>query len=164
MPRSRARSKMHRSAGRRRRPVAEVKQSSVTAYLTVSGGLKAIKLYERAFGATLLTHTMADDGKRVLHAALDVFGTMIMLSDEFPEYDAAMKSPSKLGGTTVSLHVDFDRPAKVDAATREAKSAGCKVTTPAMDAVWGMRYGRVRDPFGHVWAFGAALPRKAGRA
>jgi len=22
---------------------------------------------------------------------------------------------------------------------------------------WGSRYGRVRDPFGHVWAFNAPL-------
>ena len=63
----------------------DIAQSSVTAYLTVNGGLDAIALYERAFGAELLTHKLADDGRRVLHAALDVFGTMIMLSDEFPE-------------------------------------------------------------------------------
>ena len=28
---------------------------------------------------------MAEDGERVVHAALGVFGTMIMLSDEFPD-------------------------------------------------------------------------------
>ena len=39
-----------------------------------------------------------------------------------------------------------------------AKRNGCTVTTPAMDAPWGMRYGRLKDPFGHAWAFGAPLP------
>jgi PhnB protein len=28
---------------------------------------------------------------------------------------------------------------------------------PPDDMFWGSRYGRVRDPFGHVWAFNAAL-------
>ena len=136
-------------------------QSSVTAYLTVKGGLDAIALYERAFGAELLTHKMADDGKRVVHAALDAFGTMIMLSDEFPEYDSDTTAPTNLGATTFTLHVGFDDPARVDAAMAKAAAAGCTVTMPAMDAFWGMRYGRLKDPFGHAWAFGAPLPENA---
>src|SRR5215470_17846136 len=98
----------------------DVAQSNVTAYLTVSGGLDAIALYERAFGAELLTHKLADDGKRILHAALDIFGTMIMLSDEFPEYDAGSKAPTSLGATTFTLHVGFDDPAQVDSAIARA--------------------------------------------
>jgi PhnB protein len=132
--------------------------ASVTAYLTVRGGLDAIAFYQRAFGAELLTHEMADDGRRVVHAALHVFGTMIMLSDEFPEYDARNKAPASLGATTFTLHVGFDDPAHVDAAMAKATAAGCTVTAPAEDAFWGMRYGRLRDPFGHAWAFGAPLP------
>jgi PhnB protein len=136
----------------------DIAQSSVTAYLTVEGGRDAIALYERAFGAELLTHKMADDGERVVHAALDVFGTMIMLSDAFPEYDPDSEAPTSLGATTFTLHVGFDDPAQVDAAMAKAAAAGCTVTTPAMDASWGMRYGRLKDPFGHAWAFGAPLP------
>jgi len=139
----------------------DVAQSSVTAYLTVKGGLDAIALYERAFGAELLTHKIADDGKRVLHAALDVFGTMIMLTDEFPEYEPDSKSPASVGATTFTLHVGFDDPAQVDAAMTKEAAAGCTVTMPAMDAFWGMRYGRLKDPFGHAWAFGAPLPDKS---
>jgi PhnB protein len=137
--------------------MTDVAQSPVTAYLTVKGGLDAIALYQRAFGAELLTHKIADDGKRVLHAALDVFGTMIMLSDEFPEYDPDSKAPASVGATTFTLHVGFDNPAEVDAAIAKAAAAGCAVTMPAMDAPWGMRYGRLKDPFGHAWAFGAPL-------
>ena len=144
--------------------MTEVAQSSVTAYLTVDRGLDAIAFYERAFGAELLTHKMADDGKRVLHAALDVFGTMIMLSDEFPEYEPGSRAPTSLGGTTFTLHVGFDDPAQVDAAMTNAAAAGCTVTMPAMDAFWGMRYGRLEDPFGHAWAFGAPLPDQSEKA
>jgi PhnB protein len=141
--------------------MAQTKQPTVTAYLTVNGGLKAIEHYKNAFGAKLYAKKMTDDGKRVLHAALGVFGSMIMLSDEFPEYGADTKAPSALGGTAVTLHVDLDRPAKVDAAIRMAETAGCTVTATPMDAFWGMRYGRAIDRFGHAWAFGAALPAPA---
>src|SRR5215510_9635539 len=96
--------------------MSEIAQSAVTPYLTVSRGLDAITLYERAFGAELLTQKMDDDGRRVLHAALDVFGTMIMLSDEFPEFDPDSKAPATVGATTFTLHVGFDDPADVDAA------------------------------------------------
>jgi PhnB protein len=138
--------------------MTDVAQSPVTAYLTVRGGLDAIAFYQRAFSAELLTRKIADDGKRVLHAALDVFGTMIMLSDEFPEYEPDSKAPATVGATTVTLHVGFSDPADVDVAMSKAASAGCAVTTAPMDAFWGMRYGRLKDPFGHAWAFGAPLP------
>jgi PhnB protein len=141
--------------------MSESAQPPVTPYLTVKGGLDAIALYQRAFGAELLTRKMTDDGGRVLHAALGVFGTMIMLSDEFPEYDPGSRAPATLGATTFTLHVGFDSPIEVDAAISRAAAAGCTVTTPAMDAFWGMRYGRLRDPFGHAWAFGAPLPATA---
>jgi PhnB protein len=142
----------------------DIAQSSVTPYLIVRSGLDAIALYERAFDAELLTHKISDDGKRVLHAALDVFGTMIMLSDEFPEYDPDSKAPTSLGATTFTLHVGFDDPAAVDAAIAKAAAAGCTVTTPAVDAFCGMRYGRLKDPFGHAWAFGAPLPDQTEKA
>src|SRR5580704_15510578 len=99
----------------------EVKQPPITAYLTVKGGLEAIEHYVRAFGAELYTHKMAEDGERVVHAALGVFGTMIMLSDEFPEYDRALRGPPVLGGTTFSLHVGFDVPAVVKPAMRRPR-------------------------------------------
>jgi len=136
----------------------DVEQPPIAAYLAINGALDAIAFYERAFGATLLTHKMADDGRRVLHAALEIFGTMVMLSDEFPEYGSDVKAPPTVGGTTITLHVGFDDPKRVDVAMEKAAKAGCTVTIPAMDAFWGMRYGRLKDPFGHAWAFGAPLP------
>src|SRR5258708_39442168 len=108
--------------------MSEPTQSCITAYLTVKGALDAISLYERPCDAEPLPHKMADDGRRVLHAALDVFGTMIMLSDEFPEYDSGNKAPASLGATTFTLHVGFDDPAQVDTAMSKAASAGCTVT------------------------------------
>ena len=49
-------------------------------------------------------------------------------------------------------------PLEVDGAIARAVAAGATVTMPASDTFWVMRYGRVRDPYGYVWAFGAPLP------
>jgi len=134
-------------------------QPNVTAYLTVTPGRDAIALYERAFGAEVLMQVPSDDGTgRIMHATLRVFGGMVMLSDDFPEFGGDVKSPSALGGTAVTMHVGFNTPAEVDSAFDRAAEAGCTVTMPAEDAFWGMRYGRLLDPFGHSWAFGAPLP------
>ena len=42
-----------------------------------------------------------------------------------------------------------------------ASAAGAEVVMTAQDTFWGARYGRVRDPFGHVWAFNAPLKESA---
>jgi PhnB protein len=42
-----------------------------------------------------------------------------------------------------------------------AQQAGATITLPASDVFWGARYGRLRDPFGHVWAFNAPLKTEA---
>ncbi len=48
------------------------------------GGLKLGTFYEKALGAKCSFHAMADDGKRVAHANLEMFGSGVMLHDEFP--------------------------------------------------------------------------------
>jgi uncharacterized glyoxalase superfamily protein PhnB len=40
-----------------------------------------------------------------------------------------------------------------DAAMKKAETAGGTVVMPATDMFWGDRYGQVKDPFGHSWAF-----------
>ena len=36
----------------------------------------------------------------------------------------------------------------------QAVRAGAKVTMPLDDMFWGDRYGKVEDPFGHLWSIG----------
>jgi PhnB protein len=134
----------------------------IEVYLTVNGGLKAVAFYKKAFGAKTLFYQMADDRKRVLHATLSVFGGQIMLSDHFAEHSTDTAPPDKAGGASVTIHVNLDKPAKVNAAMAKAAKAGCTVTMKAQDTFWGMRYGRLKDPFGHVWSIGAPLPEKKG--
>lgn len=134
--------------------------TAIEAHLTVRGGNDAIDFYKRAFDAVEDFKQLADDGERVLHATLSLFGGQVMLCDEFPEYSVDTESPQSRGGASVTMHVNLHRPEEVDRAVEKAAGEGAEITMPVEDTFWGMRYGRLRDPFGHVWSIGAPLPTK----
>jgi PhnB protein len=119
---------------------------TLTPFLTVKDTVKAIEFYKQAFGATERGVMKGPDGK-VLHAELMMGDSIVMLSDEYPEYGA--KSPQSLGGSPMGLHIYVDG---VDAAFDRAVKAGAEVEMPLMDQFWGDRYGRLKDPFGHQWS------------
>lgn len=126
----------------------------LSPHIAVSDASAAIDFYKSAFGATELARHMAPDGKRIMHAALDINGGMLMLNDEFPEYSGGKSNtPEALGGTPVTLHLQVK---DADSVYNQALAAGAKVKFPLMDQFWGDRYGQVTDPFGHVWSIGAA--------
>jgi PhnB protein len=119
---------------------------TLTPHLIVRNAAQAIEFYEKAFGAQLLGKMLTPDGK-VMHAALKVGDSMLMLNDEFPEWGAL--SPLSSGGSGVTLHMYLE---DVDVAFQRAVSAGAVVKMPLMDQFWGDRYGIVTDPYGHQWS------------
>jgi PhnB protein len=129
----------------------------IQAYICVKDGVKAISFYEEAFGAVCTFRKMADDGVRVMHANLDVFGSEVMLHDEFPEFGAILMSPATRGGPSIGIHINLPKPAEVDMAVARAERAGAIVVFKPEDTFWGARYAQVRDPSGHIWAFNAPL-------
>jgi PhnB protein len=132
---------------------------SLQPHLCVKGGLAAIAFYEKAFGAECTFKQMAEDGQRVMHANLALFGGEVMLHDEFPEFGGPVASPHAHGGASIALNVNLPNPADVDAAMARAEAAGATIFMPPSDVFWGARYGRLTDPFGHVWAFNAPLAK-----
>ena len=120
---------------------------SVTPYLTVRDGARAIDFYKDALGAVEKVRMIGPDGRSVMHAELKIGDSIVMLSDEFPGMSTC-RSPQSLGGTTVSL---FLYVRDVDAAFKRASNSGCKVLMELTDMFWGDRFGKVTDPFGHVW-------------
>jgi PhnB protein len=129
----------------------------IQAHICVKGGNEALAFYEKAFGAKIAFKHMADDGKRVMHANVEMFGGEVMLHDEFPEFGGDVLSPSSRGGASMAININLKSPADVDQAIARAKAAGAKVILEAQDVFWGSRYGRIQDPFGHVWEFNAPL-------
>jgi len=83
----------------------------------------------------------------VMHAEVKIGDSVIMLSDEFPEFGSL--SPQSVGGSPMGLHIYIEN---VDAAFDRAVKAGAQVEMPVMDQFWGDRYGKLKDPFGHKWS------------
>ncbi|MGW0159497.1 VOC family protein [Mycobacterium sp. NPDC003323] len=124
---------------------------AVMPHLVVDDGAAAIDFYVKAFGATELGRMPGPDG-RLVHAAVQINGSTVMLNDDYPEYcDGQSETPKSLGGTPVTIHLAV---ADVDAVFAQAVAAGAEVVMGVEDMFWGDRYGVVRDPFGHKWSMG----------
>ena len=119
---------------------------TVTPYLAVRDGEKAIEFYKAAFGAQELFRFPGAEGKGIGHAELQIGDSRLMLADETD--DVHFYSPQKYGGTPVMLHLYVD---DCDAWFDRAVKAGAKVTRPLADQFYGDRGGMVEDPFGHSW-------------
>lgn len=122
------------------------KAPGLAPHLTCRDAAKAIDFYKKAFGAVELMRLPGPDGK-LMHAAVQINGAMVMLNDEMPDYGAL--SPLSLKGTAVTLHLNVP---DVDAWFARAVKAGATATMPVADMFWGDRYGIVTDPFGHAWS------------
>jgi PhnB protein len=129
----------------------------IQAHICVKGAADAIPFYEKAFGAVCTMKHMTEDGKRVMHSNLEMFGSEVMMHDDFPEFGSDVQAPSRLGGASQTINVNRPNPAEVDEIVARAAAAGATVILEPQDVFWGCRYGKVRDPFGHVWAFNAPL-------
>jgi len=124
---------------------------SVTPHLICAGAADAIDFYVRAFGATEITRMPGPDGK-LMHAAVSILGSTVMLFDEMPEWGAL--GPKALKGSPVTIHLFCD---DVDSFFARAIEAGGTVIMPVADMFWGDRYGKLEDPFGHHWSVATQL-------
>ena len=120
----------------------------VFAYLRLRDAAKAIDFYTKAFGAKE-KFRLTEPGGRIGHAELELGGSTLMLSDEYPEF--GIYGPASIGGTSFTIHLHVD---DADALIGRAVAAGATVIRPAVDQFYGERSGTVRDPFGHEWNIG----------
>lgn len=138
------------------------KHPKLAPHLVVNGGLAAIKFYEDAFDADTQFLMMAEDGERVMHAALEINDAIVYLCDDFGGGGkaTAKTAQSRGGAGSVMIHLQLKKPKHVDAIMQQAVDLGATIVMAAENAFWGDRYGQIRDPFGHIWTFGAALKHK----
>ena len=120
---------------------------TITPALTIRDCARAIEFYKQAFGAKQRGDIARGPDGKVMHAELQIGDSVIMMSDEFPDYGTL--SPQSTGGSSVQLHIYLEN---VDAAFDRAVKAGATVTMPLADQFWGDRYGTLKDPFGHKWS------------
>jgi PhnB protein len=119
---------------------------SLTPHLVCTGAADAIEFYRRAFNAVETARLPGPNGK-LIHAAVRIGDSVLMLVDEFPEM--GVLGPKSLKGSPVTVHLFVEN---VDATVAQAVAAGAKVTMPVADMFWGDRYGQLEDPFGHRWS------------
>ena len=130
-------------------------QSSITPVLTVRGANAAVGFYERAFGAEEIHRNTYPDGRIV--AEMAVGRARFRIADEAPE--ASNLGPESLGGTTVRINLFVDDP---DAVSQRAVASGAVLVAPVKDHDYGLRQGRICDPFGHHWLIGRPLEGPSG--
>jgi uncharacterized glyoxalase superfamily protein PhnB len=118
---------------------------TLTPGLTVQDAAKAIEFYVRAFGAKEESRMPGPDG-RIMHAELRIGDSLFMIGEEMP--DRNVRGPKTIGGSPVSLNLYLE---SADATFALAVNAGAKALQPVEMMFWGDRYGKIEDPFGHVW-------------
>ncbi len=117
---------------------------SVTPYIIVDGAAEAIRWYEQALGAR--EKYRLPMGDKIGHAEILIGDSHVMLSDEWPDFDA--RGPKHRGGATATFMIYVD---DVDAAFQRALDAGGTVDKPVENQFYGDRSGTIVDPFGHKW-------------
>ena len=120
---------------------------TLTPHLWFAGNCtEAIAFYQRALGAEPVGEVAhSPDGKSVWHAMLKLGDACFMLADAMP--GAWEQGPRESATAGLWVYV-----ADCDALFRRALDAGCEQVWELMDAFWGDRMGKVKDPFGHCWA------------
>jgi len=118
---------------------------TVSVSLVVGDAKAAIEFYKEVFGAEHL-YSLTTPGGGVAHAEFKIGNTIVMITDENPQWNS--KSPLTLGGSPVKLNVMVDDP---DATMVKAEKADGKILIPVADQFYGYRSGCLEDPFGHLW-------------
>lgn len=125
--------------------------TNVYPFLAVKDVDAAVAFYAEVFGATEETERhRGPDGSQV--AVLSVLDCQVGVATENTELRTP--SPETVGGTTVRIHLWVDDP---DELAARAVAAGAEEMFPVVDQPYGMRQGRVVDPFGHHWLISGPL-------
>jgi uncharacterized glyoxalase superfamily protein PhnB len=130
-------------------------QPNIFPILRYDDAPRAIEFLARAFGFEVASDHRGPDG-RVVHADLRLGSSVVGLS-------STGTSPANSPWATVrqGIYIVLSDP---DAVYARARSAGADVALPIADQSHGSRDFTLRDPEGHLWAFGTyAMERGSGR-
>jgi PhnB protein len=113
--------------------------------LVVADADQAIDFYTKTLGATQKVR-FVDDSGRVVHAELDLDGSVIALAQAVNEW--GWSAPTTVGGSPVLLLLTSSDP---DSTAERMVQHGAEVDIPIENRPYGKREGRVKDPYGHMW-------------
>lgn len=117
----------------------------IAPYLLYEDPAAALEWLARAFGFRERFRHVVEEG-RIDHAEMEFEGGMIMLARPGSDY----RSPRRLGGATVVIHVYVD---DIRAHASRAREAGGTVVSEPTDKPYGTVQYAAEDPEGQVWLF-----------
>jgi uncharacterized glyoxalase superfamily protein PhnB len=124
---------------------------------SVGSAHKHIAWIEKALGGkTEMVMNDQKDETKVMHAALQVNGGPVYLSDRMGNYGSPDVDETPSRGT--HLYLGFDELADAQKIWSSAVKSKGKIHMPFEGQFWGSHYGVVEDPFGSVWAVSAPTP------
>jgi PhnB protein len=117
----------------------------IAPYLLYEDAAAALDWLANAFGFSERFRHPLEDGP-VDHAEMEFEGGLIMLATPGRDY----RSPRRLGGATVVIHVYVD---DARAHCERAKAAGATIERDPTEKPYGTIQYAASDPEGHVWLF-----------
>jgi PhnB protein len=118
---------------------------SVTPFIVVKDGAKAVEFYREVFGAQVLTRNDMPDGT-IAHCELQIGNSIIQLGDVNPAWGMAEPDPENITASLV-LYVE-----DCDAVYAKAVEASATVREEPAVFLTGDRYASIADPFGRRWS------------
>ncbi len=123
--------------------------TTVTPFLTVNNGKKAVEFYISAWGAIEITKYAMPDEK--LTSKISIEGAEFWIGDEEPQFDNL--SPDSKSNSPVRIILKTKNADQLfESAIKFGAIEICPMTT---EDNW--RIGKLKDPFGHIWEIGYTL-------
>ena len=114
-------------------------KAALSPRLSLQKGAEAVSFYRDVLGAVVVQNFRTPDGTLV-HAGLKIGDSAFSVT--------AIGAPEEAPTASVLMHLDVDDP---DALAQEMVDRGGEIVIPIEDRFYGVREGRVRDPFGVFW-------------
>lgn len=105
----------------------------------LGGKIETLVRYE---GSPMATQGPPEWGRKIMHARIDIEGSLLMGSDAMPD---RYQAPAG-----IQLSLDLTEGAKADQIFA-ALSEGGRVTMPLQKTFWAAKFGMVTDRFGIPW-------------
>jgi PhnB protein len=132
-------------------------KAPVAGFLVVSNLDDAVKFYSKAFGA-VESERYEDPRGKVWYAVIHIGGVPLQLMEPFRDMGLVAGSKKKKQNDSDMLSLTV---ADVDKTFTKAIQAGAtSLVDPQHDAQTGVRFGELRDPFGHRWKLTQAVKGK----
>ena len=123
--------------------------TTVTPFLTVNNGKKAIEFYIAAFGATEIKRFEMPDQK--LTSVVEIEKAEFYVGDEERQYGNLSPKPGSNSPVRIILQTK-NADELFENALKYGATEICPMTT---ESDW--RIGKLKDPFGHIWEIGFTL-------